>query len=184
MLYAKEKDKMKKELVWTKTLLTVYRYLERICGAVDKIMMKSALGSSNIVGQNYFYNNVYTITQKLIDLSQRKVTLINLKVLIEDVLSEMNPDEAKLLIERYFDGSKARVLAEKRNISIRTVFRKISDAEKTFTLKLHFKGYNDFKMKEFISDEEWIKNVYRRFCDSDCEDVLLSTSELSKVVSM
>ena len=30
---------MKNDLHWTKTILTVYRYLERICGGMDKIIM-------------------------------------------------------------------------------------------------------------------------------------------------
>ncbi|MDE6583704.1 MAG: hypothetical protein K2K31_03555, partial [Clostridia bacterium] len=162
----------------------VYRYLERISGAIDKIIMKSALGSSNIIGQNYFYNNVFTISQKLIDLSERKVTLINLKVLIESVLAEMDKKDAQILIERYFDGTKAKVLAESRNISIRTVFRKIADAEKSFTLKLHFKGFNDLKLNSLLSEEEWIKNVYRKFSDNECEEIMLSKCELSKAVSM
>ena len=49
----------KDEILWTKTLLSVYRYLERICGAIDKIILQRALNCSNVTGQNYFYNNVF-----------------------------------------------------------------------------------------------------------------------------
>ena len=38
---------MNSDCVWAKTLLSVYRYLERIAGAIDKIIEKTGLGSAN-----------------------------------------------------------------------------------------------------------------------------------------
>lgn len=175
---------MKKEFGWTKTLLKVYRYLERICGAIDKIIMQSALNSSNILGQNYFYNNVYSITQKLIDLSDRKVTLINLKILIEDVLKGLDENDAQLLIEKYFDDNKFKDIAEKRGVSIRTIFRKVEVAEINFSKRLNMLGYNDLRLEEFLAKENWIMQVHDRLCDANEEDFSLSNAYLAKAVSM
>ena len=59
MLFEKgENLQMKKDLVWTKTLLSVYRYLERVCDAIDKIVIKNALGCVDITGQNYLQSNI------------------------------------------------------------------------------------------------------------------------------
>ena len=182
--FKRRKFLMKNELVWTKTILTVYRYLERICGAIDKIIMQSALGSSNIVGQNYFYNNVYAISQKLIDLSERKVTLINLKVLIEDTLTSLESADAQILIEKYFDGVKFKDLAEKHDFSMRTVFRKVENAEKSFKSKLAFRGYNDVALKKFLEKEKWITNVYDSIYAKENDEFQLSNSFLAKAVSM
>lgn len=175
---------MKNDLVWTKTLLSVYRYLERICGAIDKIVMKSALNSADILGQNYFYNNVYSISQKLIDLSERKITLINLKILIEETLGEIDNQSARILIQKYFDGTKCKDIAEKNNISLRTVFRKIANAEKAFCCRLRMKGYNFLKLGSMLKDEGWINNVYLRLSEKADDDFVLSNSYLAKAVSM
>ena len=161
MLFEKgENLQMKKDLVWTKTLLSVYRYLERVCDAIDKIVMKNALGCADITWQNYFQNNIYSVSQRIIDLSERKVTLINLKVLIEDTLKCLNAKEAKVLIEKYVDDAKAQDIAQIHDISIRTVFRIINNAEKSFSARLRLQGWSDLKLRVMIKDEMWIKNVF------------------------
>ena len=102
---------MNEEMVWSKTILTVYRYLERVSNAIDKIVRRSGLSSGNIYGQNYLRNNVLSISQKMIDLSERKVTLINLKVLTDEIFTKMKKEDACLLIERYIDGKKVKDIA-------------------------------------------------------------------------
>lgn len=175
---------MKNEMLWTKTVLSVYRYLERISGAIDKIVLQSALSSSNILGQNYHYNNVYSISQKLIDLSERKVTLINLKILTETILSEMSVKEAAILIQRYFDGKKMKDIAQDNDISMRSVFRKLTNAESVFDRKLKIKGYDEQKLQEFLKDEQWILNAYRRIANENVDDFSLSNNFLARAVSM
>lgn len=175
---------MKNNLIWAKTILSVYRYLERICGAIDKIMLQSALGSSNILGQNYFYNNTYAISQRLIDLSERKVTLINLKLLTDETLKSLKPKTARMLIERYFEGKKVKDMAEQEQTTIRTVFRRISLAEEKFGATLQKNGYNDFHLRKLLEHEQWIKNVYESMSSKNSENFCLSGRLLDKAVSM
>lgn len=174
---------MNNEVVWTKTLLSVYRYLERIAGAIDKIVRKSALASCDISGKNFYYNNVFSISQKIIDLSQRKVTIINLKVLIEDVLKTMREKDAQILIERYFDSTKCKDIALSKGLSMRTVFRRLESAEQSFTNVLRSKGYCQSKLNTFLKDENWIKNTYLKIAQKD-EDLCLSNAYIEKAVSM
>ncbi|MBE7075716.1 MAG: hypothetical protein E7375_01435 [Clostridiales bacterium] len=175
---------MKNSSVWTKTILSVYRYLERICGAIDKIVMQKGLNSSNITGQNYYYNNVLSITQKLIDLSERKITLINLKILTEETFADIEESDAQLLIQKYVDGKKFREIAEESDVSIRTIFRRLENAEKSFYCSLKKKGYDSEKLENFLEHEEWIKNAYHSFEISKQEEFLLSNSYLQKVASL
>ena len=175
---------MKKDYVWAKTLLTIYRYLERIAGAIDKIVEKTGLGSANICGQNYFYNNIFTVADKMIELSERKVTLINVKILVEDVLKNMDQENAEILIEKFFDGVKTRELVERHGISMRTAFRKIDAAVKAFASGLVVKGYNDFKLESLLKDEHWILVVRDQFLTKDEDEVTLSNLFLNKAVAM
>lgn len=174
---------MKNNLVWTKTILSVYRYLERICGAIDKIVLQSGLGSMNLSKFNYYYNNIFAISQRMIDLSERKITLINLKVLTEDILSKMPESEAQILIERYFDGKKFRVMAEEKNLCIRTLFRMIDRSENSFSRILISKGFDEQKLEKFFEKEEWIKNVYKQNCTQNCDEFTLSDGYIEKVAS-
>ncbi len=173
-----------KNCLWTKTLLTVYRYLERIAGAIDKIILQSGLNSGFVSGQNYYSNNVYAISQKIIDLSERKVTLINLKVLIEDVLKDIDENDAQILIEKFFDGVKTKDLVNAHGVSMRTMFRRIDGALKSFSSCLAMKGYSDATLSNMLNNEGWIKNVFMRFSDKNDEDLVLSNIFLEKAVSM
>lgn len=174
---------MKNDLLWTETILTVYRYLERISGAIDKIIMQRALASSNIVGQNYFYNNTYSVSQRIIDLSERKITLINLKVLIEDTLCKIDPKEAKILIFKYVDKLKSREIAPKMGIALRSVFRKLESAEQSFKSELIASGYNDIKLKDMLKDEVWINQTYNALAKKD-ENFEFTKIYLAKAVSI
>ncbi len=174
---------MKNDLCWARTILTVYRYLERIAGAIDKIVMQRALGSSNIVGQNYFYNNTLTISEKLIELSERKVTLINLKVLIEDALGDMDEKDANVLIQKYVDGLRNKDLAESQCVGLRTIFRKVEKAELAFKGKIVSKGFNDIRLKDMLKDEIWINNAYNALANKD-ENFDMSNMNLAKAVSL
>lgn len=173
---------MKNEILWVKTILSVYRYLERIANAIDKIVKKSALASGAITRENYYYNNVFSISQKIIDLSDRKVTLINLKVLTEDVLKSIDKSDAKILIERYIDGLKCRQICENENISMRTVFRKLENAEISFAKNLKMRGYCESKIASFLKNEKWINNVYLKMSEKD-ENINFSNSYIEKVAS-
>ena len=174
---------MNNEILWTKTILSVYRYLERISNAIDKIVKRSAFASGYLSQQNYYYNNVLSVSQKIIDLSQRKITLINLKVLIEDVLKTISKKDAQILIERYIDGDKCKQIAQKYNLSIRTIFRRIESAEIAFAKTLKIKGYCESKLTNFLKDEKWITNVYCRLSQKE-EDFCLSNGFIEKAVSM
>lgn len=161
---------MNEEMVWSKTILTVYRYLERVSNAIDKIVRRSGLSSGNIYGQNYLRNNVLSISQKMIDLSERKVTLINLKVLTDEIFTKMKKEDACLLIERYIDGKKVKDIALKHNFSIRTAFRKIEIGEIFFTKALISRGFVPAKLEKQLSGEKWILRAYEHI-KSKREDV-------------
>ncbi len=175
---------MKNDVLWTKTILSVYRYLERICGAIDKIIMSMALNCGDMLGQNYNINNAYSVSQKIIDLSERKVKLINLKILIEETLKEINKKDALLLIERYFNATPRKELSEKNEVSLRTIFRKIEQAENTFSKRLTIKGYGSLALSEMLKEEGWINSVYLRISSENKEDICLSNKFLSEAVAM
>lgn len=163
------KEYIMKENCWTKTLLGTYRYLENITGAIDKMVMKTALNSYHFCrGES---NNVYNISNKIIDLADRKITLINLKVIIDKVLMEIPESDAKLLIERYVENVKCRVMAESSKVSIRTLFRKLTCAENNFTKKLVANGYTDARLNELLKKEKWILNFYDQVANKGEENL-------------
>lgn len=142
--------------IWAKTLLTIYRYLERMAGAIDKMIETRALGSMNVSGANYSENNILSLSEKIINLSERKVKLINIKILIEDSLEKCGKSYARLLIGKYLDECTNTDLCEKFGLSHRTFFRRLSDAERRFESAMESFGFNSNRLDEYLAGEQWI----------------------------
>lgn len=163
-----------KENFWTKTLLGIYSYLETIADAIDKITMKTALSSFQFSRLSLEKNNVLTISNKLIDLSERKVTLINLKLLIEKTLLSLPKKDAILLIHRYINKSKATEISQKSGMSVRSVFRKLHAVEDKFVFALSKQGYDNLKLKDMLKNEHWILNYYNDLATKKAENFSFS----------
>lgn len=157
-----------KENIWSKTLLGVYRHLEAVADAIDKITLKTALNSYHFSMSN---NDILKTSNRLIDLGERKVTLINLKVLIEDILSSMQEKDADILICRYIENIKFKDIALEKNIGLRTVFRRVERAEDMFSKKLEARGYSDLKLRNMLKNEKWIMNYYDDIAYSKSDEV-------------
>lgn len=171
-----------KENIWAKTILSVYRYLERICDSIDKMVENKALGSFYVCSSNFSNSSIFSIADSLIALGERKKTLINIKVLTCDTLKKCDRLNAQILIEKYIDGDKSEDIANRHNIPIRTYFRKLTQAEKDFSKQMAELGFSDNKLNEYLADEKWILEVYSRFLDSSRgEGVQVSENRLKKL---
>lgn len=145
---------------WSKTILEVYRYLPRVTYAYDNIIKTRAYNSAYSSSSNTSFNNVLNVANSILNLSERKITLINLKLIIEKALKNIDRKLARMLILKYIDGKKSVEIAEKFNICLRTFFRKINIALDSFTKALVRIGYTQQKISIMLQKEEWIKEVY------------------------
>ncbi len=149
--------------IWAKTILKSYRYLERIADAIDRMIENRGLYSMNQNSNNYFYTNIWSVSEKLIELSERKIKLINLKILTEQALSKCGKDYANLLISKYINNNSNEKIIEKYKLSTRTFFRKIERAEQRFENVLELLGFDNENLNEFLRDEKWIIVVKQRY---------------------
>ena len=154
--------------VWAKTILTVYRYLERIAGAIDKLVSRQAINSYY---SNFTNDSVVDVANKIIELGERKIKLINIKVLTEKALKEMDESYAKLLVEKYIQSFKGDDIALRNNLAIRTYFRRLAQAENNFNYFFASKGYSEKKLNEYLKDEKWIMEVYYKYQIGQTEEL-------------
>jgi hypothetical protein len=148
---------------WAKTLLNVYKYLETVIDAIDKIVMKSALNSYYFNGNNVSQNGVMAVANKIINLSERKVKLINVKVLVDRAIEQCGELNAQLLIERYMDDDSAEMIATRHNLNIRTYFRRLAQAEQSMCNAMAKMGYDSKKLSSYLSDEKWIIEILNKY---------------------
>lgn len=148
---------------WAKTLLSSYRFLDRIAGAIDKIIDKKALASSSMLGRDILTGNTLSLTDKIIELSERKVKLINIKVLTEKALEAVGGSEAKILIGKYVEKKPVDTSLQELSLCRRTYFRKMSEAEAAFEASCARMGYSSEKLDNYLKDEAWIMEVKDSF---------------------
>ena len=171
--------------VWGKTLLTVYPYLINIADAIDRMVEKKALNSFYVSSNDFLRNNVFDVVDKIIELSERKVVLINIKVLVTDILKKCNKKHAKVLIAKYISKKKNDEICELLNLPPRTYFRMIKLAENEFEEKLLKSGYSELKLYNLIKDETWIVDIKEEIQASQRNrDVEINSLALKKKVAL
>lgn len=164
---------MKKNL-WAKTILSVYNYLDRVSEAIDKLVKENACNSFYFTGTNQSKNGVMQVSDRIIALSERKVKLINLRVLADKALIECDKGCAQILIERYMDSDTAEEIAKRHNLNIRTYFRHLVSAEEQFCSIMAKNGFNSEKLEKYLGEERWIMEVYEKYLAQEEKDELVA----------
>ncbi|MDD4211232.1 MAG: DUF1492 domain-containing protein, partial [Clostridia bacterium] len=116
-------------------------------------------------------------TNKMIELTERKISLINLKLIIENILNELSINDTKLLILKYVDRVKGEDIAKKFNVSNRTFFRRSNTAMKSFELglKRHFKNHNT--IFEMCKKEAWIIDLFNKLYEQELQNNQVMTKK-------
>ncbi len=143
---------------WIRTLLKSYNYLERIVRGIDKTVKKISYNSFYYNSANYV--STYALSNKLIDLNERKVLLINTKILVDKMLKYIGNKGAKYLTLRFVDGLKNEEIAISQKKSIRTVSRNVHNyllKAQEFLLK---QGFDSQKLFKLFREEQWVLDIY------------------------
>ncbi len=155
---------------WAKTLLYVYKYLDRVTEGIDKLIMQKALNSFYVRGDRKAENAVMAVADKIIDLSARKNRLINIKVLADKSLCSIEKNLAQILIERYMDNDDAEMISCRHNLNVRTYFRRLYKAEVDFSRAMTRLGFSNERLLKYLEHEKWILEVYGKF-KNEREDI-------------
>ena len=161
-----EKEYMKtNKIIWAKTMLFAYKYLEAMCNSIDKIIGSIATGSFYHGGAWDDSKNCYNISRKIIRLSDKKIDYINLKVIIEKALNNIDKTYAKILILRNIKELSVATICSLLNFSERTFFRKINLAERSFMCEIEKLGFNIYNLEIKYLCDEFIRSIYNIFSE-------------------
>ena len=145
---------------WSKTILSIYKYLEALSNSIDDLVIKKSINSAFY--NNGRFNNCYDCANKIMQLTDRKINLINIKVMVDDTFSKMPLKYRQLLALAYVDNVKSEKIAEIMHISLRTFFRKKNEALNSFSKNLVLQGYTPEKLESMFYGEHWLKNLYNK----------------------
>ncbi len=139
--------KKMEQIIWAKTILKVYRYIDKAIILLDKAVEKLSLRPDLTATD---------VTNRLLNLTERKVNLINLKLIVEKVLASCSVKHLRVLSLKYIQDLKSDEIAEHFNKSRRTIFRLINDAFNEFVKKMLGFGFCSNFLYKHLKTEKWI----------------------------
>lgn len=137
------------KFIMTKTLLKCYADLENWCVHIDYKSSRIGLGSRS--------NDIFVVADKLLKLRNEKIDYINIKVMLDEGLSNISKSE--YLHCRYIEKEKLKNIAEKYQISTRNLSRYIYMGIEKLALFL-FKKYN-YEICDIFRSNKRIAKIYR-----------------------
>ena len=145
---------------WAKTILTVQKYLDRVCASIDECVNKKSTAAFNVNSKNIYKNDCFYVANYMIDLIDRKKNLINLRVICNDAVNGIDKLSAKILVLKFIDRMPSVEIAKLLNLSERTYFRKLNAAYVNFENFLQNSGFDAEYFEDNYKNEGWILDVY------------------------
>ena len=143
---------------WSKSTLSIYKYLSTMSKSIDRIIKDNSSNSNSVVLQRS--QTTHSQASKILDLIDRKRKIVNLKVIVDDVVSRLNKTDRRIITLVFFDGVKSEVASQLMGISLRTFFRRKASAIKQFTMILQALGYDEEFFESEYFNEKWFMSIY------------------------
>lgn len=169
--------------MWGKTLLSLYRHLHTMANSIDNLIKRIGINSAF---NHSVYNSTIKDSNKIIELTERKIKIINLKVIVEKGLNNLKEKDLKILVLAYVDGLNYKKIIELLGITERTYFRRKEIAIANFSENLSLLGYDAKKFSTYLKSENWIKNTYYQIINSSASKFNKSqnTKEQYKLIKL
>jgi len=147
----------------SRTFLSVYRYLNALTSSIDRVVKLKGINSSSF--NDYYSNDTFEQTQQIIALTNRKITLINIKVLVDQTLAKLDQQKARVLILKYIDSFSSKQICELLGLNTaRTYFRWVKSALKDFVNELKKYVDNNPKVFDKIIKDKWVSSLVSSCC--------------------
>ena len=149
-----------KTTAYVKALFTVYPSIPNIVKVIDNIVMQRA---SSIVPLQSVYSGVGATMneiEKVIDMSDRKVRLLNIVAIVREILSGLSENDYQIIDMKFFKRMKTSTIAGQLGVDERSVFRRTNKAIERSVIKCSSCGYGSRFFECELQGEAWIKEIY------------------------
>lgn len=131
-----------------------------LVSSIDKIIYLKSVNSSNynfesLVGTENQIKNIVNLTQK-------KINLINLKVLTDETLVDMSEEKSKLIVLRFIDNVECKNAIKVLGLSRRTYFRRLNEALSEFEHIFYTKIIKNNSLYRELKNEEFLEDIFNK----------------------
>ena len=140
------------------------------------------MGSISSDSLIYSLKSAEAVTSKILDYTEKKVALINTKLLIEKALYSMKKEQALILVKKYINGKKTNDIIAEIGCPRRSYYRKLESATKTFAYVVKMMGFSEEKLDDMFELEQIEENASNFEFESDASSIFLQNlHKLNKV---
>lgn len=140
----------------TKILLTLYKRIPEEIKRNERRVLKIASKSF----YDYGASKTMQSFEKIIDMNDEKIRLINLKLLIDKAFNLLVSEDMRIVIMRFIKGLTFQEMADELDVSLRQTFRLYDRAITSFTTQLQYLKYPAEKIAEEFGD----LTIYKETC--------------------
>lgn len=155
----KIKEKNMNEL-FAKCVLYAYPNTEALCDQIDELVEKKAFASIND------YSPALSQCEKIVELTEHKDMLRDLKDKVEKVLRGFSENELKLLDYKYFKKLPKSDFDDFDCVS-RSYFRRQVRVAAKFAKKIGDEGVTDEYFKKYFMTTDFFSELYKRVCERE-----------------
>lgn len=146
---------------WSNTALVAYSSLPKICQELDfcvKSRVNSAFQSKHL--RNGIQNE--QLIGEILQLNDEKRKIVNLRFIVSEALKKIENADKRILTLRMLEKKTFQQISEIMEISLRSVFRRLANAENSFELNLKKAGYGEEWLENEYGNDKYIRPIYKR----------------------
>ncbi len=146
---------------WSNTALVAYSLLPKIIKDID-LAIKSRVNSAFLSAHLKMGVSNEQLIGEILNLIDEKRKLVNLRFVTCECLRCLSEKEKKAIELRYFKKLTYAEISTTLKSPIRTVFRRIDEAQKAFASALRREGYDDEWFEREYARDPYIKKLHDR----------------------
>ena len=148
--------------ILVKSMLYVYKHLDALASSLEK------MAKSRGVNSYYGYNDTLSEIDNILSLTERKIFVINLKILIDDIILSLEKNLGKLIVLKYVDELDNDAIVSQCKLSERTYFRQLNRAYDNFSKRLQILNKERPYLYEQLHNDSWL-NAIAKYFTGECK---------------
>lgn len=162
-----------------RTMFSVYRFLDKIADHIDLLISRRAMNAYCMELAQPMKNSSDTVASDIIELSEEKIDIINVKILVEEVLKRINSKHARMIIMKYVDNMSMDFMIRRFQVTSKTLYRWELSAINSAIKILNSLGYSLETLHKLLKSNHYLSLVYSRF-----ENAIINESSIFDIVEI
>ena len=146
---------------WSNTALVAYSLLPKIVKELNsgvKTRVNSTFQSRHLkIGVS-----TEQLIGEILELTEEKRKVVNLRYIVDLALDCLSSDDREILEARIINKKTFQKISEDNGIALRTVFRRLANAESAFERALNRAGYSEEWFEKEYGDDRFIAPIHER----------------------